>query len=296
MSVLNLGLQGVALAREEMVDEYENEFKKCNGMNAVRNVAKDYVKTAPTVATEPEVATQQVGVSIAAVDVPHGVEGEDAEPQRRPSTNNEVENNAVPCEVDEEPVVETCEKGTEQILQSDENAEQAQRYPTIAKEDSVARDDPVVARMSQLDQDDDEWLVSGADDKDLREVVAEKNVVEMGNNEPPTVDDPAVVRMSLLDQEEEDWLRSDSDEEVMRKAVTEVNESTMLQSDTIDLTDDADNPFIDAYFKSIEKARDTIAGQWRECNWDKKGLDIQDPATSDEVLIALPTNTFVYTI
>jgi len=58
MSVLNLGLQGVALAREEMADEYKKEFKKCNGMNAVRNVAKDYVKTAPTVATKPEVATQ----------------------------------------------------------------------------------------------------------------------------------------------------------------------------------------------------------------------------------------------
>ncbi len=28
MSVLNLGLQGVALAREEMVEEYEIEFKK----------------------------------------------------------------------------------------------------------------------------------------------------------------------------------------------------------------------------------------------------------------------------
>ena len=49
MSVLNLGLQGVALAREEMDEEYETEFKKCSGMNVVRLVAKEYVKKAPTV-------------------------------------------------------------------------------------------------------------------------------------------------------------------------------------------------------------------------------------------------------
>ena len=39
MSVLNLGLQGVALARCEMKKDYENIFKKCKGMKAVRNVA-----------------------------------------------------------------------------------------------------------------------------------------------------------------------------------------------------------------------------------------------------------------
>ena len=42
MSVLNLGLQGVALAREVMDEEYEHEFKKCNGMSAVRKVAEGY--------------------------------------------------------------------------------------------------------------------------------------------------------------------------------------------------------------------------------------------------------------
>ena len=39
MSALNIGLQGVALARQEMAEEYETEFKKCNGMSAVRNAA-----------------------------------------------------------------------------------------------------------------------------------------------------------------------------------------------------------------------------------------------------------------
>ena len=39
MSVLNFGrLQRVALAKEEMVEEYENLFNKCNSINAVRNV------------------------------------------------------------------------------------------------------------------------------------------------------------------------------------------------------------------------------------------------------------------
>jgi hypothetical protein len=43
MSVLNLGLQGVALARKEMDDEeYEKEFKSCNGMSAVRKVAEKH--------------------------------------------------------------------------------------------------------------------------------------------------------------------------------------------------------------------------------------------------------------
>ena len=40
VSVLNLGLQGVALAREEMSDEMEKIFKKYNGMGEVGSVAK----------------------------------------------------------------------------------------------------------------------------------------------------------------------------------------------------------------------------------------------------------------
>jgi hypothetical protein len=43
MSVLNLGLQGVALAREEMIEEvYEKQMKRCNGMSAVRKVAETH--------------------------------------------------------------------------------------------------------------------------------------------------------------------------------------------------------------------------------------------------------------
>jgi len=40
MSVLNLGLQGVALAREEMSDEMEKIFKECNGMGEVGSATK----------------------------------------------------------------------------------------------------------------------------------------------------------------------------------------------------------------------------------------------------------------
>jgi len=40
MSVLNLGLQGVALAREQMIEEgYEKQMKRCNGMSVVGKVA-----------------------------------------------------------------------------------------------------------------------------------------------------------------------------------------------------------------------------------------------------------------
>jgi hypothetical protein len=43
MSVLYLGLHGIALAREELENGvYETDFKKCNGMSAVRSAAKAY--------------------------------------------------------------------------------------------------------------------------------------------------------------------------------------------------------------------------------------------------------------
>ncbi len=44
MSVLNLSLKGVTLARCEMENDYEDIFKKCKGMKAVRNVADEYEK------------------------------------------------------------------------------------------------------------------------------------------------------------------------------------------------------------------------------------------------------------
>jgi hypothetical protein len=53
MSVLNFGLQGIVLAREVMDEEYEKEFKKCNGISAVRKLAREF-ETVPTVACDVE--------------------------------------------------------------------------------------------------------------------------------------------------------------------------------------------------------------------------------------------------
>ena len=41
--------------------------------------------------------------------------------------------------------------------------------------------------------------------------------------------------------------------------------------------------FIDAYLGSIKKARGMITGQWIECIWDKKNIDIHPQVTSDMV-------------
>jgi hypothetical protein len=47
MPVLNLGLQGVALAREVLPDdEMETAFKRCNGMSGARKAAETYSTTA----------------------------------------------------------------------------------------------------------------------------------------------------------------------------------------------------------------------------------------------------------
>ena len=50
-----------------------------------------------------------------------------------------------------------------------------------------------------------------------------------------------------------------------------------------DVTSGSNNPFIDAYMKSIQPARDIIANQWRKCIWDQKTLNIEPPASDDEV-------------
>jgi len=46
---------------------------------------------------------------------------------------------------------------------------------------------------------------------------------------------------------------------------------------------ETNNPFIDAYMISIEPASEIISGQWSECIWDEKNLNIDAPATIDEV-------------
>ena len=50
-----------------------------------------------------------------------------------------------------------------------------------------------------------------------------------------------------------------------------------------DVTSMSKHPFIDAYMKSIQPARDIICGQWSECIWDQKNLNIELPSCDDEV-------------
>ena len=50
-----------------------------------------------------------------------------------------------------------------------------------------------------------------------------------------------------------------------------------------DVTSMSKNPFIDAYMKSIQPARDIICAQWSECIWDPKKLHIEPPSCDDEV-------------
>ena len=51
----------------------------------------------------------------------------------------------------------------------------------------------------------------------------------------------------------------------------------------IDLSADDDNPFISAYIQNIQLAKDVITGQWKECVWDQKNLNIELPARTHEV-------------
>jgi hypothetical protein len=62
MSVLSLGLQRVALAREVMAKEnFEDTFKKCKGMSAVRKAADAYEKevVVESIAEEANVVCEQ---------------------------------------------------------------------------------------------------------------------------------------------------------------------------------------------------------------------------------------------
>ena len=52
ISILSLGLQGVALARHEMPEKYEKIFKKCNGLSAMRQGVKAHRKASGVVAQE----------------------------------------------------------------------------------------------------------------------------------------------------------------------------------------------------------------------------------------------------
>ncbi len=86
MSVLNLSLQGVALARQEMAEVYENDFKKCKGMSSVRKVAEAHdvgdvahqqqqhqQKAAPTPASSPTLALRTRSGALVSTSIGGGV-------------------------------------------------------------------------------------------------------------------------------------------------------------------------------------------------------------------------------
>jgi len=86
-----------------------------------------------------------------------------------------------------------------------------------------------------------------------------------------------------------DYDEDEDDEDVMPQLSTHAQTA---QPDIIDLAKEAThikNPFIDSYLKSIRSTRDIICGQWRECTWDEKSLNIEAPANDDEV-IKSPSN------
>ena len=57
-----------------------------------------------------------------------------------------------------------------------------------------------------------------------------------------------------------------------------------------------ENPFIKEYMKSIQPARDTISAQWSECSRDKSNLNIEAPASNDEVNTLAPLHICAYKV
>jgi hypothetical protein len=62
MSVLNLGLQGVALTRQEMPKDNEKVFKRCSGMSAAMLAANDHYKA--TVVVDVAAADENVDIDL----------------------------------------------------------------------------------------------------------------------------------------------------------------------------------------------------------------------------------------
>ena len=193
MSVLNLGLQGVALAREELENGvYEKDFKKCNGMSAVRSAAKAY-----ELSEDPK-------------------EGE-LEPHIQP----------LPHQQDEELLM---------LLQEEED----QPCPLYAYE---------------------------KDENAHHLHIAELCLQEEVHHDPYHID------MTGWEDDEVDHGEHDGVQDVPPHVDAHTN---VLEKPT-------KTPFIESYMKIIQPARDTIRGQWNECQWDKKYLNNEAPATSNEV-------------
>jgi hypothetical protein len=243
MSSLNLGLQGVALARDELIGgNFEKDFKKCNGMSAVREVAKAYKK-----------------------------------------------NIAVPA-----PVSDLDVEGIDVI--SDERREQEKEHLLMIQQQE--EEDEELMLLMRTVQDIDQHHVSVLEEEDhlaLDEVAATSdafaNRSEMDGVRAHDVDDTSP------------YVNNDDDDDMWGEGIvlegleTPLGDSSHAQPSLVPNNStssamspsETDNPFIDAYMMSIKSAREKIYGQWSECVWDEKNLNIDTPASIDEVGFMLST-------
>jgi hypothetical protein len=209
MSVLNLGLQGVALARDELVGgEFEKEFKKCNGMGAVRLVAKGHEK-----------------------NIVEPTEDEDALSD------------------------EEREGEVEQLLIHEH------------------QEDEELLLLMRREEDHPHVLTHEEEEHQLADVVADQN------NELEKVDEMEGVEDADNDDDDMWDVEPEPEPEIVLHGSSTTSARTPIEANK--------NPFISAYMRSIQPARDTICGQWRECAWDEKNLIIEAPATSEEVCLLL---------
>jgi hypothetical protein len=210
MSVLNLGLQGVALARDELVGgTFEKEFKKCNGMSAVRLAAKQH------------------------------------------ETN---------------------------VVEHDPNAD----FYELDEEERKQEEERL---MQHRHEEEEELLLLMREEEDHNDVLAQEDA-QFILDEIEGIE----VAPDVGNHDDDMW-------DVEPEPGPEVAQPRSSTSSARSPSETNQNPFIVAYMRSIQPARDIICGQWRECEWDEKSLIIEAPSTSDEVrhlLNAFPFVDFIY--
>ena len=234
MSVLNLGLQGVALARDELIGEdFEKDFHKCNGMGAVREVAKAYKKNVVEPAPVSELGVEGIDVI--------GEEQREQEKERLLMIQQQEEEDAELMLL-----LRTVETVDENHLSVLEEEEQLAFDEVVSTSDAFANGSEMDGvRAHAVDDDDDMW------GEDIDREVDIPPLRDSSHAQPPLVP----------------------------------NNSTSSARPP----SEANNPFIDAYMVSIKPAREIICGQWSECICDEKNLNIDAPATIDEVGFMLLT-------
>jgi hypothetical protein len=315
MSVLNLGLQGVALARCEMEKDYEDIFKKCNGMKAVRNAADEYEKALgeqppSLIASAEEVdmvaasAAQVVDVVDVSVEDTHRDEARDedaGQPHRHTMTAEEVDP-AAASTIEVAHVVVVAMEDIQHDEARDENDGQP-HCPSVNVEevDTVAANavevNDVVVVMEDTHRDEERYDDGG---QSHRPTISEERVATVAAIAIEVADAVIVDEDTHYDKANDNegdcFWNYDNDDDVLdvddvniryddddddREAVSEQPSVQQPTSNVVPI--EGGNPFIKAYLASIQQARDLINGQWSGCTWDSTNLSIEEPATTDEV-------------